>query len=108
MKYIITILTVLTLAAGSAWAGCGKKMSSIGKLESWDAETKKITIAIMQSSNPKELQSKSAKLTMTPDSSIVHAGKVDSVNIADVVGKNISVVSEHGKIDFVITLADKG
>ena len=107
MKYIITILAALAIGAGSAWAGCNKKVSSIGKLKSWDAESKMITLVVQQSSSAKQLEAKSAELTMTPDSTIVHAGQVDSVNIADVVGKNISVVSEHGKIDYVITLADK-
>ena len=44
---------------------------------------------------------------MTPDSTIVHDGKVNSVSPGDIVGKNVSIVSEHGKIDYVITLADK-
>ena len=107
MKYIITILAVLAISAGSVWAGCNRKVSSIGKLKSWDADAKKITLVVRQSSNSKQLEAKSAELTMTPDSTIVHGGQVDSVNIADIVGKNISVMSEHGKIDYVITLVDK-
>ena len=107
MKYLITIVLALTIAAGSAYAGCGKKVSSIGKLEKWDAATKTLMIAITDSSNPKEVKTKMAKLTMTPDSNIVHAGEVNGVSPADIVGKNVSVVSEHGKADYVITLADK-
>lgn len=106
MKYLITTIIAVALAAGSAYAGCNKKASSIGKLESFDAATKTLTIAISDSSNPKEVKSKMAKLTMTPDSAIVHDGQVNGVDASEIVGKKISVVSEHGKIDYVITLAD--
>lgn len=107
MKYLITIALALAVAAGSVYAGCNKKVSSIGKLEKFDAATKTLVIAITNSSNAKEVKNKKAKITMTPDSTIVHDGKVNSVSPGDIVGKNVSIVSEHGKIDYVITLADK-
>ncbi len=99
MKYIITVFAALALAA-TAHAGCGKKVASIGELEKYDAETKSLTIKIVDSSDPKEVKSKLAKLTMTPDSKVIAKGKIESL-----VGKKVTVVSEHGKIDFVIVLA---
>ena len=106
MKYIISIALALTIAAASAYAGCNKKMASIGTIEKFDAATKTLVVSIYDSSNPKEIKSKSAKLTMTPDSTIVHAGKVNGVSAADVVGKKASILSEHGKIDYVVTLVE--
>jgi hypothetical protein len=99
MKYIITMAAVLAMAA-FAQADCGKKVASIGELEKYDAATKSITIKIVDSSSAKEVKSKSAKLTMTPDSKVIAAGAIESL-----VGKKVTVVSEHGKIDYVIALA---
>ena len=98
---MITILAALAFAATS-YAGCGKKAASIGKLEKYDAATKTLTLKIAQSSDAKELKARTATLTMTPDSKVIAEGK-----IASLVGKRITVVSEHGKIDFVIPLAAK-
>ena len=106
MKQILTIVAILTIAVSSALAGCGKKAASIGKLEKFDAATKTIIISIVDSSNPSEIKSKKAKLTMTPDTKIIAGGKVGA-EITSLVGKKISVVSEHGKIDFIIGLAGK-
>ena len=106
MKYLITMLAVLTLAGSAALAGCGKKVASIGKLEKVDAATKTITVAVMESSNAAELKSKKATLTLSPETKIIIGDKVDG-KIDDLVGKQISVVSEHGKVEFVIALAAK-
>ena len=102
MKYIITALLALAFATAS-YAGCGKKAASIGKIEKFDAETKALTLKITDSSDEKELAAKSAKLTMTPDTKVLAAG-----DIASLVGKRVSVVSEHGKVDYVIALTPKG
>jgi hypothetical protein len=99
MKYIITIVAALAFA-GTSYAGCGKKSASIGTLEKYDAETKTLIIKIISSSDAKEVKAKTAKLTMTPDSKVIAEGK-----IASLVGKSITVVAEHGKIDYVIPLA---
>ena len=102
MRSFLIALTVVGLGlmmAPAVDAGCGKKNATIGTLQKYDAETKSVTIKVMRSSNPKEVESKMAKLNMTPDSKVIAEGKIDSL-----VGKNVTVVSEHGKIDFVIPL----
>ncbi len=101
MKYLLTIFAALGLA-GVSYADCGKKVASIGELEKYDAETKALTLKIVDSSDPKEVEAKSAKLTMTPDSKVIAEGDIQAL-----VGKKVTVVSEHGKIDFVILLAAK-
>ena len=106
MKYIITTLVALTLAA-PAFAGCGKKAASTGKIEKFDAATKTLTVAVVESSDPKEVESKKATLTLTPDSKVIADGKVDGVKIDALVGKSVTVLSEHGKVEFVIALAAK-
>ncbi len=101
MKIIIT--TVLALAfATASYAGCGKKAASIGKVEKFDAESKSLVLKITDSSDAKELKAKSAKLTLTPDTKILPEGDIKSL-----VGKRVSVVSEHGKVDYVIALSPK-
>ncbi|MGI8604436.1 MAG: hypothetical protein ACR2OZ_15790 [Verrucomicrobiales bacterium] len=107
MKYILTTLVALSLAA-PAFADCGKKAASTGKIEKFDAATKTLTVAIVESSDPKEVESKKATLTLTPDSKVIAEGKVDGVKVEALVGKNVTVVSEHGKIEYVISLAAKG
>ncbi len=84
-----------------AEAGCGKKNATTGKLEKYDSQAKTLIIMVKTSSDPKELKAKTAKLTMTPQSKVMIAEgkKLDSL-----VGKDVTVVSEHGKIDFVIPL----
>jgi hypothetical protein len=101
MKAIITTILALAFATAS-YAGCGKKAASIGKIETYDAETKALVLKITDSSDAKELKAKSAKLTLTPDTKILAEG-----DIASLVGKRVSVVSEHGKVDFVIALTPK-
>jgi hypothetical protein len=104
---VITFVAALGLAASSAYAGCGMKVASIGKLEKFDAATKTLTIVVTESSDAKEIKSKTATLTLTPSSKVIADGKVDAVKADDLVGKNITVVSEHGKIDYVIAMAAK-
>jgi len=107
MKYLITILAALALAATSAYAGCGKKVASVGKLEKYDAATKTLTINVAESSNSAEVKNKKATLTLTPDTKLIDGDKIAGVKIDDLVGKNISAVSEHGKAEMVIALAAK-
>jgi len=106
MKYIVTTLVALALAA-PAFAACGKKAASTGKVEKFDAATKTLTVAIVESSDPKEVEAKKATLTLTPDSKIIADGKIDAVKADALVGKNVTVVSEHGKVELIIGLAAK-
>ena len=88
MKTILTILTVLGLAAG-AYAGCGKKVTDSGSLEKYDADTK--TIVVKGAKKPFKISSS----TEVKDKD----GK--DAKIEDLVGGDVKVVSEHGKADSV-------
>jgi len=97
-----SLLIAAVAAAGllftsAADAGCGKKVGTTGELAKYDADSKTLTIKVKSSNDPKELESKVATLTLTPNSKIMGDAKVDSL-----VGASVTVVSEHGKIDFVI------
>ena len=92
MKHIIAIMTAIGLAAGAAYAGCGKKVTDEGKLSSYDAETKAIVVELNGG--------KKATLKATPTTAAKDAeGK--KVELADLVGKKVKVVSEHKKVDSV-------
>lgn len=82
MKLIITTLAAVALAAGSAVAGCGKVDTTKGKLKSFDAESKKVVV---------DVNGTEKSLTLTPSSK--GADKADKL-----VGKEVTVKSEHGKI----------
>lgn len=82
MKVILTTLAVVALAAGSAVAGCGKVETTKGKLKSFDAESKKVVV---------DVNGTEKTLTLTP--SAKGADKAEKL-----VGKEVTVLSEHGKI----------
>jgi hypothetical protein len=85
MKYTITALAVLTLALGSAYAGCGKTVTDTGKLKSFDKETKAVVV---------EVGGKEVKRSLTPSSK-------GGEGIEKLVGKKVVVISEHDKITSV-------
>ena len=88
MKHILTIVAVIGLALGSAYAGCGKKVTDTGKL-SYDKDTKALTV-----------EGAKKALTLTPATKVTDAaGK--KAEIADLDGKKVIVISEHGKADSV-------
>lgn len=83
MKKALTLLALVTFAAGSAFAGCGKVVTNEGKLKEYDADKKVVLV--------EGKDGKIAKLTLTPTSK--------GVDGADkLVGKDVKVLSEHGKI----------
>ncbi len=86
MKKLLTIITLVAFSAGSAFAACGKKVTDEGKLKSFNAEKKEVTIEVAGG--------KTVARTMTPDSKVT--GKIE-----ELVGKAVKVVSEHGKVDSV-------
>lgn len=86
MKQIIALIAIVSLTAGSAFAGCGKKVTNEGTLKSFDSGTKTLTV--------EGKDGKAATVTLTP--STTGADK-----IAELVGKSVKVVSEHGKADSV-------
>lgn len=82
MKKALTTLALVSMALGSAYAGCGKVVTNEGKLKSFDAATKSVVV---------EEKGKEVKLTLTP--SAKGADETEKL-----VGKKVKVDSEHGKI----------
>jgi hypothetical protein len=86
MKHILTIVAALSLALGSSFAGCGKTETDKGKLKAVNAEKKQITI---------DVAGKEVNRTLTP--STKGADGLDKL-----VGKEVTVVSSHGKVESVV------
>lgn len=85
MKYTLTIIATLSLALGSAFAGCGKTETDKGTLKAVNAEAKSITITV---------GGKEVKRTLTPSSK-------GADGLEKLVGKDVTVVSSHGKVESV-------
>jgi hypothetical protein len=85
MKKLLALLAMATLTLG-AQAGCGKKVTDEGTLKSYDAEKKTVVV--------EKADGKSSTVTLTPSTS-------GADKVADLVGKPVKVVSEHGKADSV-------
>ena len=97
MKKILAILAVAAVAA-PVYAGCGKKVASVGTLSSYDAATKTLTMKVMRTNDPKA-NKKATKITITPDSKVMGDASLEKL-----VGQQLSVISEHGKADYVVPL----
>ena len=81
MKNILSILTVLALAA-AAQAGCGKTEASKGTVKSYDSEKKELVVTVAGSDKT---------FTLTPET-------VGADKAADLKGKNVEVnVDKHVK-----------
>jgi hypothetical protein len=81
MKNILSILTVLALAA-AAQAGCGKTATSEGTLKSFNAEKKEIVVTV---------HGKDATIAITPETK-------GADGLKDLVGKAVKVeASVHDK-----------
>lgn len=81
MKNILSILTVLALAA-AAQAGCGAKISSKGTVKSYDSEKKELVVTVAGSDTT---------YTLTPETE-------GADKAADLKGKNVEVnVDKHVK-----------
>lgn len=90
MKTILSIVAVVALGAGSIFAGCGKKTETTGTLKSFDADSKTLVI---------DAKGKESKIALTPKTEVKKGKK--KIEIADLVGKKVKVVSEHKKADSV-------
>lgn len=89
MKQILGIIAAIAIAAGSAYAGCGKKVTDSGEATSYDADTKTLTV-------------KGAKKPFTIQAStVVKNAAGEEVDISTLEGKKVEVVSEHNKADSV-------
>jgi len=91
MKRMLSVILALTLIfsviAGTAYAGCGKKVTNNGTLKELDSSKKIIVVG-------------ETKLTVTPSTKAVGSdGK--TTKLANLVGKNVTVISEHSKVDSV-------
>ena len=81
MKNILSILTVLALAA-AAQAGCGAKISSKGTVKSYDSEKKELVVSVAGSD---------VTYTLTPETE-------GADKAADLKGKSVEVnVDKHVK-----------
>ena len=81
MKNILSILTVLALAA-AAQAGCGAKISSKGTVKSYDSEKKELVVTVA---------GKDTSFTLTPETE-------GADKAADLKGKAVEVnVDKHVK-----------
>ena len=101
MKTIISLIAVaavIALYTAPAAAGCGKKVATVGELESYDASSMTLTIKVTQTSH-KSQKGQSVELKLT-SSTRTMGGK----DIEDLVGSSLSIISEHGKADFVVPL----
>ena len=60
MKKFLTLIAIVSVSAGSAFAGCGKIDTTEGKLKSFNPETK---IAVVETKDKKKVN-----VTLTPTS----------------------------------------
>jgi hypothetical protein len=91
MKKIIALFVASIIAAGSAQAMCGKKVTDSGTLKSYNKDSKSIVV---------QLAGSTAEITLTPSTETKDAtGKV--AKLEDLIGKSVTVVSEHKKADSV-------
>jgi hypothetical protein len=89
MKKLLGLLAMVALTF-SAQAACGKKVTDEGTLKSYDAEKKTVVI--------EKAGGKTSTVTLTPTTT-------GADKVADLVGKSVKVVSEHGKADSVAAAA---
>jgi len=103
MKYLMiaaVIAAVGMFAVGTVHAGCGKKVGTVGKLASYDKAAKKITIEVTHTNDKKA--KKTVSISVTPATKTMGDKSLDKL-----VGSTLSVVSEHGKADFIIPVSAK-
>ena len=86
MKKILVTLAIVALTAGSSFAACGKKVTDEGKLTSYNADKKELTITTADG--------KTVNRILTPSTTV--SGKIE-----ELIGKSVKVVSEHNKLDSV-------
>lgn len=89
MKKLLTLLALASLAVG-AQAACGKKVTDQGTLKSYNAEKKEVVVT--------KADGKDATVTLTP-------ATTGADKVADLLGKAVTVISEHGKADSVAAAA---
>jgi len=86
MKKFLALIAIVSFSAGSAFAGCGKTITSEGTLKSFDAATK---VLVVESKD-----GKATSITLTPSTT-------GADTVAGLVGKSVKVVAEHNKAQSV-------
>jgi len=89
MKKLLTLLALAALSV-SVQAACGKKVTDEGTLKSYDAEKKQAVVT--------KADGKTATITLTPTTT-------GGDKATDLVGKAVTVISEHGKADSIAAAA---
>jgi hypothetical protein len=92
MKKLLSIVTIVVLSAAASFAACGKKVTDAGTLKSIDADSKQVVI--------ETADGKTVKRTLTPETKTT-AKDGAAAKAEDLVGKAVSVVSEHNKVDSI-------
>ena len=82
MKNFLGIIAAIAIGAGSAYAGCGKKVTNEGEA-SYDEDSKSLTIE--GAKKPIQIQA----------TTVVKNADGEEVDIASLDGKEVTVVSEH-------------
>ena len=92
----LSLVVVLALCAGAAYAGCGVKDTHEGTLKSFDADKNVIVVAVADDEE--------VKLTLTDDTQVADA-EGNEAEVAKLVGKAVKIVSEHAKVDSIQQIA---
>ena len=86
MKKFLSLIVIVAFCSSSAFAACGKKVTTEGTLKSFDAEKKTLVVEAKDG--------KAVTITLTP-------GTTGADAIASLIGKSVKVVAEHNKADSV-------
>jgi hypothetical protein len=92
----LCLIVVAFLAAGAVSADCGVKDTYQGKLKAVDAEKNQVLIVVKDG--------KEVELELTDESKVMDA-EGNKAMAKKLVGKNVKVISEHGKIDSIEQVA---
>lgn len=91
----LVLLVVLALCAGAASAGCGTKDTHEGTLKSVDAENNTVVVVIGE---------EEVSLQLTSETQVTDADG-NAIAVAELVGANVKVVSEHTEIESISAAA---
>lgn len=92
MTKLLTVFAILALCAGVAAAGCGHKDTTKGTVKAVDTEKNQVVVA---GEDGEEVM-----LTLTEATEVMDAdGNV--IEVSELVGMEVVVVSEHAKIDSI-------
>ncbi|MEM9282941.1 MAG: hypothetical protein AAGA96_14025 [Verrucomicrobiota bacterium] len=91
MKKLLIAAIAIFCLAGVAQAGCGKTTTDSGTLSSYDDDTKTLVVSV---------DGKDKKLTATSGMTVKDKDGND-IEIDSLIGKSVSVDSEHKKVSAV-------